>query len=132
MTAGWDLRGGHRGGRDGPLVKGCSVDTAGTRFGYHRDAPWVSQGCPVCTTKPLQAPSHQGAAAEGVEGRNESQDSDFEQSNTARGRARGQGASRAIFTQRKLQLICKGSGSALGNPAGRPRTQGRTVHYFLI
>lgn len=62
----------------------------------------------------------------------ESQDSDFEQSNTARGRARGQGASRAIFTQRKLQLICKGSGSALGNPAGRPRTQGRTVHYFLI
>lgn len=72
MTAGWDLQGGHRGGRDGPLVKGCPVDTAGTRFGYHGDAPWVSQGCPVCTTKPLQAPSHQGAAAEGVEGRNKS------------------------------------------------------------
>lgn len=126
MTAGWDLRGGHRGGRDGPLVKGCSVDTAGTRFGYRRDAPWVSQGCPVGTTKPLQAPSHQGAAAEGVEGRNKSLRTQI------LSRARGVQASRAIFTQRKLQLICEGSGSALGNPTGRPRTRGRTVHYFLI
>lgn len=62
----------------------------------------------------------------------ESQGSDYELSSITCGRACGEGASSAIFAQRKLQLICGGSRSALRNPPGRVRTQGHTSHYFLV
>lgn len=113
---------------------------AGMLRGYHRDALWAPQGCDLDTAGVLRG-HHKALAGSIAPGggrrgggrkKQESQESDYEQNNTTRGRACGERASRAIFTQRKLQLICEGSGLALGNPAGRPRTRGRTVHYFLI